>query len=89
MLTKWNLVDEEKVANNPPEIRVCNCFLHVPIKYSQKTDTVMNKFKSDLLKLAEKKSETVVTFFLTYMLFAVMMLFLDLLIQAPGMKDRI
>ena len=63
MLTKWNLVDEEKVANNPPEIRVCDCFLHVPIKYSQKTDTVMNKFKSDLLKLAEKKTETVVTFF--------------------------
>ena len=66
MLTKWNLVDEEKVTNNPPEIRVCDCFLHVPIKYSQKTDTVMNKFKSDLLKLAEKKTETVVTFFLTY-----------------------
>ena len=34
MLTKGNLVDEEKVANNPPEIRVCDCFLHVPIKYS-------------------------------------------------------
>ena len=78
MLTKWNLVDEEKVTNNPSEIRVCDCFLHLAIKYSQKTDIVMNKFKSDLLKLAEKETETIIMFFLTYMLFAVIMLFFDL-----------
>ena len=77
-MTKWNLVDEEKVTNNPYEIRVCDCFLHLAIKYSQKTDIVMNKFKSDLLKLAEKETETIIMFFLTYMLFAVIMLFFDL-----------
>ena len=52
MLTKWNLVDEEKVTNNTSEIRVRDCFLHLSIKYSQKTDIVMNKFKSNLLNLA-------------------------------------
>ena len=34
MLTKWNLVDEEKVSKNPSEIRVCGCFLDLAIKYS-------------------------------------------------------
>ena len=34
MLTKWNLVDEEKLSNNPSEIRVCGCFLDLAIKYS-------------------------------------------------------
>ena len=63
MLTKWNLVDEEKVTNNPSEIRVCDSFLHLAIKYSQKTNIIMNKFKSDLLKLAEKETETAVMFF--------------------------
>ena len=53
MLAKWNLVDEENVTNNSSEFRVCDCFLHLAIKYSQKTDIVMNKFKSDLSKLAE------------------------------------
>ena len=42
MLTKWNLVDVKKVTNSPSEIRVCDCFLHLSIKYSLKTDTVMN-----------------------------------------------
>ena len=88
-MTKWNLVDEEKVKNNLSEIHACDCFLHLAIKYSQKTDIVMNNFKSDLLKLAEKETETYHVFFLTYMLFAVMMLFLDLLIQVRGMKDTI
>ena len=69
-MAKWNLVDEEKVTNNPSEIRVCDCFLHLAIKYSQTTDIVMNKFKSDLLRLAEKETETIIVFFfLTYMLF--------------------
>ena len=63
MLAKWNLVDEEKVTNNPSEFRVCDCLLHLAIKYSQKTDIVMNKFKSDLSKLAEKETETVIMFF--------------------------
>ena len=66
MLTKWNLVDEEKVTNNSSEVRVCCSFLHLAIKYSQKTNIVMNKFKSDwldLLKMAEKETETVVMFF--------------------------
>ena len=74
-MTKWNLVDEEKVKNNLSEIHACDCFLHLAIKYSQKTDIVMNNFKSDLLKLAEKETETYHVFFFTYMLFAVMMLF--------------
>ena len=26
MLTKWNLVEGEKVTNNPSEIRLCDCF---------------------------------------------------------------
>ena len=56
MLKKRNLVDQEKVTNNPSEIRVSDCFLHFAIKYSQKTDTVTNKFKSDLLKMAEKEN---------------------------------
>ena len=34
MLTKWNLAAEEKVSNNPSEIRVCGCFLDLAIKYS-------------------------------------------------------
>ena len=63
MLAKWNLVDEEKVRNNPSEIRVYYCFLHLACKYSQKTNIIMNKFKSDLLKLAEKETETVIVFF--------------------------
>ena len=63
MLTKWNLFDEQKVRNNPSEIRVCNCFLHLAIKYSQKNDIVMNKFESDLLKLGEEETETFAMFF--------------------------
>ena len=63
MLAKWNLVDEEKVRNSPSEIRVYYCFLHLAIKYFQKTNIIMNKFKSDLLKLAEKETETVIVFF--------------------------
>ena len=63
MLAKWNLVDEENVTNNSSEFRVCDCFLHLAIKYSQKTDLVMNKFKSDLSKLAEIETETVIMFF--------------------------
>ena len=63
MLTKWNLIDEEKVTNSPSEIRVCYCFLHIAIKCSQKTNIVMNNFKSDLLKLEENKTETVIMFF--------------------------
>ena len=62
MLTKWNLVDEETVTDNPSEMRVCDCFLNLAIKYSQKTDIMTNKFKSDLLKLAEKETETVMFF---------------------------
>ena len=51
MLTKWNLIDEEKVTNNLSEIRVCDFFfLHLAIKYSHKTNIVMNKIKFDLLK---------------------------------------
>ena len=44
-------------------MRVCDCFLNLAIKYSQKTDIITNKFKSDLLKLAEKETETAVMFF--------------------------
>ena len=62
-MTKWNLVDEETVTNNPSEICVCDCFLHLAIKYSQKTNIVMIKFKSDVLKLAEKETENVTMFF--------------------------
>ena len=60
---KVDLVDEEKVTNNRSEMRVCDCFLNLAIKYSQKTDIITNKFKSDLLKLAEKETETAVMFF--------------------------
>ena len=74
-MAKWNLVDEEKVTNNPSEIRVCDCFLHLAIKYSQTTDIVMNKFKSDLLRLAEKETETIIVFFSDIYVVSVMMLF--------------
>ena len=42
MLAKWNLVDEEKVRNNPSEIRVYYCFLHLAIKYFQKTNIIIS-----------------------------------------------
>ena len=42
MLANWNLVDEETVRNNPSEIRVYYYFLHLAIKYFQKTNIIIS-----------------------------------------------
>ena len=52
MITTWNLADE-KVTNNPSEIRACDCFLNFAIKYHQKTDLTLSNFRSDLLRLVD------------------------------------
>ena len=46
MMTTWNLVDNEKVRDNPFENRVCDCFLQIAIRYIQKTKIVLSELKS-------------------------------------------
>ena len=45
-MSSWNLVDEKRVRDNSFEIRVCECYIDIAIKYFQKSDVLWGNFSS-------------------------------------------